>query len=139
MGVVGILAHFVMPRQVLKVQHGFNVSRNISSNHLVCKNLVTTILLELALGRTKPEHLSITRCSLLLRYEKAEPAEGFMLEPAWKEDELGAASVAVLAGQPYQPDHLLQRLVGGVHEGLLANLAAAQLLCFPVFEISLWK
>ena len=54
-----------------------------------------------------------------------------MLEPAWKEDELGAASVAVLAGQPYQPDHLLQRLVGGVHEGLLADLAAAYLLCFP--------
>ena len=62
-----------------------------------------------------------------------------MLEPAWKEDELSAASVAVLAGQPDQADHLLQRLVGGVHEGLLADLAAAQLLCFPVFERSLWK
>ena len=71
--------------------------------------------------------------------EKSEPAEGFVLEPAWKEDELSAASVAVLAGQPDQADHLLQRLVGGVHEGLLADLAAAQLLCFPVFERSLWK
>ena len=64
----------------------------------------------------------------------AEPAECLMLKPAWEEDELSAASLAVLAGQPYQPDHLLQRLVGGVHEGLLADLAAAQLLCFPVLE-----
>ena len=62
-----------------------------------------------------------------------------MLEPAWKEDELSAASVAVLAGQPDQADHLLQRLVGGVHEGLLADLAAVQLLLFPVLQISLWK
>ena len=72
-------------------------------------------------------------------YEKSEPAEGFVLEPAWKEDELSAASVAVLAGQPDQADHLLQRLVGGVHEGLLADLATAQLLRFPVFQISFWK
>ena len=57
-----------------------------------------------------------------------------MLEPAREEDDLSAAPVPVLAGQPDQPDHLLQRLVGGVHEGLLANLAAAQLLCFPVLE-----
>ena len=64
----------------------------------------------------------------------AEPAECLMLESAWEEDELGAASVAVLAGQPYQPHHLLQRLVGGVHKGLLADLAAAQLLRFPVSE-----
>ena len=90
--------------------------------------------LELTLSRTKPEDKSITPCSLLSRYEKAEPAEGFVLEPARKEDELGAASVAVLAGQPYQPDHLLQRLVGGVHEGLLADLAAVQRLAFPVLN-----
>ena len=51
-----------------------------------------------------------------------------MLEPAREEDDLSAAPVPVLAGQPDQPDHLLQRLVGGVHEGLLADLAAVQRL-----------
>ena len=62
-----------------------------------------------------------------------------MLEPAWKKYELCAASVAVLAGQPNQPDHLLQRLVRRVHKGLLADLAAAQLISFPVSRNSLWR
>ena len=70
----------------------------------------------------------------LLGCNVAQPAECLMLEPAGKEDELSAASLAVLAGQPYQPHHLLQRLVGRVHERLLTDLAAAQLLCFPVWR-----
>ena len=63
-----------------------------------------------------------------------EPAECLVLEPAREEDDLSAAPVPVLAGQPDQPDHLLQRLVGGVHEGLLADLAAVQRLAFPILN-----
>ena len=85
--------------------------------------------LELTLSRSKPlDSLFVVGVDL------REPAECLVLEPAREEDDLSAAPVPVLAGQPDQPDHLLQRLVGGVHEGLLADLAAVQRLAFPILN-----
>ena len=57
-----------------------------------------------------------------------ELAEALVLEPGGEEDHLRAAPLPVLARQPDERDHLLQRLVGGVHEGLFADPAAEEVV-----------
>ena len=57
-----------------------------------------------------------------------ELAEALVLEPRGEEDHLRAAPLPVLARQPDERDHLLERLVGGVHEGLFADPAAEEVV-----------